>query len=123
MVMGRSVDDWLASTDDDEWSKMMRKVAAFHHKHDFEGNNGHDMGYRIALTVEELGELSAAVTKGKPIEECAEEMADIMLLLMGHSLAMEIDLKAAFETKYERIMQRPARQGRLGVRVTEYTGE
>lgn len=123
MVMGRSVDDWLASTDDDEWSKMMRKVAAFHHKHDFEGNKGHDMGYRIALTVEELGELSAAVTKGKPIEECAEEMADIMLLLMGHSLAMKIDLKAAFETKYERIMQRPARQGRLGIRVTEYTGE
>jgi NTP pyrophosphatase (non-canonical NTP hydrolase) len=123
MVMGRSVDDWLASTDDDEWSKMMRKVAAFHHKHDFEGNNGHDMGYRIALTVEELGELSAAVTKGKPIEECAEEMADIMLLLMGHSLAMKINLKAAFETKYERIMQRPARQGRLGIRVTEYTGE
>ena len=30
-------------------------------------NNGHDMGYRIALTVEELGsELSAAITKGKP---------------------------------------------------------
>jgi hypothetical protein len=36
---------------------------------------------------------------------------------------MKIDLKAAFETKYERIMQRPARQGRLGIRVTEYTGE
>ena len=33
------------------------------------------MGYRIALTVEELGELAAVVTKGKPIEECAEEMA------------------------------------------------
>ena len=101
----------------------MRKVAAFHHKHDFAGNNGHDMGYRIALTVEELGELAAAITKGKPIAECAEEMADIMILLMGHSLAMEVDLKAAFEAKYERIMQRPAIQGRLGIRVTEYTGE
>ena len=44
----------------------MNKVAAFHHKHDFEANNGHDMGYRIALTVEELGEFAAAVTKGKP---------------------------------------------------------
>ena len=80
--MGRSVEDWLASEEDDEWSQMMRKVAAFHHKHDFAGNNGHDMGYRIALTVEELGELAAAVTKGKPIEECAEEMADVMILLM-----------------------------------------
>ena len=121
--MGRSVDDWMASAEEDEWSLMMKKVAAFHHKHDFAGNNGHDMGYRIALTVEELGELAAAVTKGKPIEECAEEMADIMILLMGHSLAMEIDLKAAFEAKYERIMQRPAIRGRLGIRVTEYTGE
>ena len=121
--MGRSVDDWLATEDNDEWSQMMRKVAAFHHKHDFVGNNGHDMGYRIALTVEELGELAAAITKGKPIEEVAEEMADVMILLMGHSLAMKIDLKAAFESKYERIMQRKSRQGRLGIRVTEYTGE
>ena len=118
--MGRSVEDWLASEESDEWSQMMRKVAAFHHKHDFAGNNGHDMGYRIALTVEELGELAAVVTKGKPIEECAEEMADVLILLMGHSLAMKIDLKSAFESKYEKIMQRPARKGRLGIRVTEY---
>ena len=34
--MSRSVDDWLASKEDDEWSKMMRKVAAFHHT-DMEG--------------------------------------------------------------------------------------
>ena len=120
MCMGRSVEDWLSSNDEDEWSSMMRKVAAFHHKHDFAGNNGHDMGYSIALTVEELGELAAAVTKGKPIDECAEEMADVLILLMGHSLAMKIDLKDAFEKKYERIMQRPAIRGRLGVRVTEY---
>lgn len=120
--MGLSVDDWMESDNDGEWHQMMRKVAAFHHKHDFAGNNGHDMGYRIALTVEELGELAAAITKNKPIEECAEEMADILILLMGHSIAMEVDLKAAFEKKYLRIMQRPARAGRLGIRVTEYDG-
>lgn len=121
--MGRNVEDWLSSKESDEWSIMMRKVAAFHHKHDFAGNNGHDMGYRIALTVEELGELAAAVTKGKPIEECAEEMADVLILLMGHSLAMKIDLKRAFENKYEKIMKRPAIRGRLGIRVTEYGSE
>lgn len=120
--MGKSVEDWLANDTDDEWSSMMKKVAAFHKKHDFAGNNGHDMGYRIALTVEELGELSAAVTKGKPLSECVEEMADILILLMGHSLAMEVDLKAAFETKYQKIMQRPSIRGRLGIRVTEYKG-
>ena len=79
------------------------------------------MGYRIALTVEELGELAAAITKNKPIEEVAEEMADVLILLMGHSLDINIDLNASFEAKVDKIMQRPARKGRLGIRVTEYT--
>ena len=117
---GLTVEEWVAPEPSTQWETMMKKVAKFHHKHDFAGKNGHDMGYRIALTVEELGELSAAITKGKPLEECAEEMADIMILLMGHSIAMEIDLKSAFEKKYARIMQREALTGRLGVRVTEY---
>jgi NTP pyrophosphatase (non-canonical NTP hydrolase) len=118
-----SVDKWMNHQASDEWEEMMKRVAAFHHKHDFANKNGHDMGYRIALTVEELGELSAAITKGKPIEECAEEMADILILLMGHSIAMEIDLKSAFEKKYQRIMKREALTGRLGIRVTEYKAD
>ena len=118
-----SVDKWMNHQASDEWEEMMKRVAAFHHKHDFANKNGHDMGYRIALTVEELGELSAAITKGKPIEECAEEMADILILLMGHSIAMDIDLKSAFEKKYQRIMNREALTGRLGVRVTEYKAD
>ena len=123
LMNGRSVEQWMQHEPLDEWDAMMKKVAAFHAKHDFAGQNGHDMGYRLALTIEELGELAAAITKGKPIEECAEEMADVLILLMGHSLAMEIDLKAAFEKKYARIMKREALQGRLGVRVTEYRPE
>lgn len=117
---GKNVHQWMDFEATNEWETMMKKVASFHHKHDFESKNGHDMGYRIALTVEELGELSAAVTKGKPLEECAEEMADILILLMGHSLAMNIDLKFAFEKKFARIMKREALTGRLGIRVTEY---
>ena len=118
-----SVDKWMNHQAGNEWEEMMKRVAAFHHKHDFANKNGHDMGYRIALTVEELGELSAAITKGKPIEECAEEMADILILLMGHSIAMHIDLKSAFEKKYQRIMKREALTGRLGIRVTEYKAD
>ena len=121
LMEGKTVDEWMAHEPEHEWDVMMKKVAAFHHKHDFEANNGHDMGYRIALTVEELGEFAAAVTKGKPLADCAEEMADVLLLMMGHAIAMEVDLKAAFEAKYAKIMQRPSRQGRLGLRVTEYT--
>ena len=123
-----SVDDWIEieaqSSLDGSWLTMMSRVAAFHHKHAFasEENNGHDMGYRVALTVEELGEFSAAITKGKPDEEAAEELADLLILILGHSLAMKVDLESEFHRKMNRIMSREARRGKLGIRVTEYTG-
>jgi len=81
------------------------------------------MGYRLALMIEELGELSAAITKRKPAEEAAEELADVFILTLGNALAMEVDLEAAFHQKMDRIMQRKARRGNLGIRVTEYTDE
>ena len=70
-----SVDDWKEidwnSKPDGSWSTMMARVAAFHSKHDFANpeNNGHDMGYRVALTVEELGEFAAAITKGNNADD------------------------------------------------------
>ena len=81
------------------------------------------MGFRIALTIEELGELSAAITKGKPDEEAAEELADLLILLLGHSLAMEVDLDGEFHKKMNRVMTRNARKGNLGIRVTEYSND
>ncbi|MBT4059900.1 MAG: pyrophosphatase [Euryarchaeota archaeon] len=110
---------------DGSWETMMCRVAKFHAKHDFASaeNNGHDMGYRLALMIEELGELSAAITKRKPAEEAAEELADVFILTLGNALAMEVDLESAFHKKMDRIMQRKARRGNLGIRVTEYTGD
>lgn len=99
----------------------MAEVARFHHKHAFAENNGHDMGYRLALTIEELGEFAAAVTKGMARPALAEELADVLILVVGHALALEIDLEAAFRAKLATVMRRPARTGRLGVRVTEWT--
>ena len=119
------VDDWLSvehsNVPDGSWHTMMSRVASFHHKARFssEGNHGHDMGFRIALTVEELGELSAAITKGKPDEEAAEELADLLILLLGHSLAMEVDLEEEFHKKMDKVMTRKARKGKLGIRVTD----
>ena len=42
------------------FTQMLEKVEEFHNKHDFANkeNNGHDMSYRILLTIEELGELA-----------------------------------------------------------------
>ena len=124
-----SVDDWMSIENPDfkdkSWNMMMHKVASFHSKFDFDNpeNRGHDMGYRIALTVEELGEFAAAVTKEKPIEEAAEELADILILILGHSLALKIDLYEQFCMKIDKIMERPAIQTKLGIRVTEYKKE
>ena len=107
-----TVEEWIStnpsSTPDGSWMTMMSRVATFHHKHSFssEDNHGHDMGYRIALTVEELGELSAAITKGKPHSEAAEEIADLLILILGHSLAMKVDLESEFHKKMDKIMLR-----------------
>ena len=123
------VEDWLSvehsNVPDGSWLTMMSRVASFHHKHRFssEDNRGHDMGFRIALTVEELGELSAAITKGKPDEEAAEELADLLILLLGHSLAMEVDLEEEFHKKMDKVMTRKARTGKLGIRVTDYSDD
>jgi NTP pyrophosphatase (non-canonical NTP hydrolase) len=124
-----SVEDWMNvenfNNDERSWNMMMHKVASFHSKFDFDNpeNKGHDMGYRIALTVEELGEFAAAITKEKPLDEAAEELADILILILGHSLALKVDLYEEFCMKIEKIMNRPAIQTKLGIRVTEYKKE
>jgi len=46
----------------------------------------------------------------------------LLILILGHSLAMHIDLESEFHTKMDKIMQRKARRGNLGIRVTEYDG-
>ena len=55
------------------FAQMLEKVEDFHKKHNFasEENNGHDMSYRILLTIEELGELAECFTKGKSKAEKA----------------------------------------------------
>ena len=124
-----TVEDWMNfenfSNEERSWNMMMQKVAAFNSKFDFENpvNKGHDMGFRLALTVEELGEFAAAITKEKPSEEAAEELADLLILILGHSLALKIDLFNEFCSKIEKIMDRPAIHTKLGIRVTEYKNE
>ena len=107
------------------FAQMLEKVEHIHKKHNFasEENNGHDMSYRILLTIEELGELAECFTKGKSKNEKAEELADILILIFGHAIAMDVDLEDAFNNKMEIIMKRPAIKGDFGIRVTEYEKE
>ena len=83
------------------YSDMLAKVKEFHDKHQFSKDEyrGHDMSYRILLTIEELGELAECFTKGKSDKEKAEELADLLILIIGHSIAMDVDLEEAFDIR------------------------
>ena len=72
-------------TDTDSYRNMLAAVQAFHDKHDFANTGGEELTYRLALMAEELGEISACVTKGKTQDKLAEECADL-LKQIGQSL-------------------------------------
>ncbi len=104
----------------DSYQDMLAAVQAFHAKHRFREQGGEEMTYRIALMVEELGEIAECVTKGKPRDKLAEEVADLFILVLGTAIAADFDLKQAFWDKMQKI---EAREGRLvngRIRVSEF---
>ena len=102
---------------------MIQAVKRFHEKHNFADNGGHDPHYRMNLIMEEVGEICECLTKGKSKEQLAEEHADLLILLLGNCIALDIDLEKAFWQKYERIMQRQGIKVGNHIRVTEMKDE
>ena len=99
---------------------MLTAVQQFHDKHRFRETGGEDLPYRVALMVEELGEISACITKGKTEEALAEECADLLILLIGTALSANLDLRKAFWQKMEKIEQRPSRMIDGRIRVSDF---
>jgi NTP pyrophosphatase (non-canonical NTP hydrolase) len=106
----------------DSYGEMLSAVQGFHNKHQFRDNGGEDMTYRISLMAEELGEISSCVTKGKPKSELAEEVADLLILVMGTAIAQGFDLNQAFWEKMEKLNERKSRMINGRVRVSEFKG-
>lgn len=104
----------------DSYQAMLDSVQAFHDKHDFKNTGGEELTYRIALMVEELGEVSECVTKGKPVEELAEEVADLFILILGTAISADFDLKQAFWQKMDKLMQRKSKMIDGRIRVSEF---
>jgi len=102
------------------WQQMIAAVQAFHDKHNFRENGGEELNYRIALMAEELGEISSCVTKGKSKDLLAEEVADLLILIMGTGIAADFDLNRAFWKKMEKLMQRESRMVNGKIRVSEF---
>lgn len=101
---------------------MLAAVQGFHDKHRFRETGGEELTYRVALMAEELGEVSACVTKGKPRAALAEEVADLLILIMGTAIAADFDLNTAFWDKMARLGQREARMIDGRIRVSEFRG-
>ncbi len=104
----------------DSFTEMLAAVQAFHDKHDFKGSGGEDLAYRVALMTEELGEISACVTKGKDKEQLAEECADLFILIMGNAISADFDLNQAFWKKMKKIMNRDSKMINGRIRVSEF---
>ena len=104
----------------DSYQAMLAAVQAFHDKHDFRNTGGEELAYRVALMTEELGEISACVTKGRDTAQLAEECADLFILLIGTAIAADFDLRQAFWDKMEKLMQRRSRMINGRIRVSEF---
>jgi NTP pyrophosphatase (non-canonical NTP hydrolase) len=104
----------------DSYQAMLEAVQAFHDKHDFKNTGGEEMTYRVALMAEELGEISSCVTKGKDKSLLSEEVADLLILIMGTAIAADFDLRAAFWKKMDKLMKRESRMVNGRIRVSEF---
>ena len=104
----------------DAYSEMLAAVQAFHDKHDFKARGGEELSYRVALMAEELGEISACVTKGKTQAQLAEECADLLILVLGTAIAADFDLRQAFWDKMDRLDARDSRMINGRIRVSEF---
>lgn len=107
-------------TNTDSYATMLAAVQAFHDKHDFKNTGGEDMAYRIALMTEELGEISACVTKGKDNASLSEECADLLILLIGTAIAADFRLDEAFWAKMNKLDLRESRMVNGRIRVSEF---
>lgn len=108
--------------DTESFSSMVQAVQAFHDKHCLRELGGEEMTYRIALMAEELGEISSCVTKGGSKEALAEEIADLLILILGTGIAQDIDLRQAFWDKMRKLDQRTSKMVDGRIRVSEFRG-
>lgn len=104
----------------DSYQAMLKAVQSFHDKHDFKNTGGEELTYRVALMAEELGEISSCITKGKSKDNLAEEVADLLILLMGTAIAADFDLREVFWKKMDLLMQRKSRMVNGRIRVSEF---
>jgi NTP pyrophosphatase (non-canonical NTP hydrolase) len=82
--------------------EMVEAIRRLHAKHGFSEKGGEDMLFRMNLIMEEVGEICECLTKGHG--DIAEEHADLLILLLGNCIALDIDIEKEFWRKLNMIM-------------------
>ena len=82
--------------------QLLEKVRLLHIQNDFKNNGGEDKYFRMALLMEELGEICDALTKQKP--NFKEEHADLL-----NCVAYDIDIIKLTSEKLDRLLKMKAR--------------
>ncbi|PID52207.1 MAG: pyrophosphatase [Candidatus Moraniibacteriota bacterium] len=104
--------------------KYYQAIQEFHNKNQMKGTNNEDMMFRLNLMIEELGELSQAITKGKDRKNIIEENIDLLNLVLGNFISMGVsvdEVDTAFWQKYQKIMDRKKKKLNNGhYRVSEF---
>jgi NTP pyrophosphatase (non-canonical NTP hydrolase) len=113
----------IDSLDLDSYNAMLAAVTGFHEKYRLRENGGEELVYRVALMAEELGEISACVTKGKGKHHLEEEVADLLILVIGTAISADFDLRSAFWAKMKELDKRQARMVDGRVRVSNFRRE
>lgn len=100
--------------------QMLEAVKQFHFSNGFDvaTKSQETMLYRMSLLMEELGEISQCLNKGKG--NIAEEHADLLILLLGNCITMDIDIVKAFWDKYHIITEREGKKVGKYSRVSEW---
>lgn len=99
-------------------------IQKFHDKYEMKDTNNEDMTFRLNLMIEELGEFSQAITKGKSRENIVEENIDLLNLVLGNFISLGVSMNEvddAFWKKYEKIMDRKKKKLNNGnYRISEF---
>ena len=104
--------------------KYYEAIESFHKKFGMKGTNNEDMTFRLNLMIEELGELSQAITKGKSRQEAIEENIDLLNLVIGNFISMGVsidEVDSTFWIKHKKIMDRKKKKvNNKNYRVSEF---
>lgn len=85
----------------DEIQALIERVTLLHQAKGFESNGGEEPFFRMALLMEEIGEVCRCLTTDRG--DLAEEHADVLIVLLGNAVSFRFDIIGAAHRKLDQL--------------------